>query len=106
MPSSQEESALPDTRTDPGSRIRRWCVRRDYLRSQALNDRHIGIVLTIRETGQITNSGIQNVSGVSKRQASEDLAILEARNLIERKGTTERGTRYVLKGAEGAVKGQ
>ena len=78
----------------------------EYLRSQGLNDRQIGIVRTIRETGQITNRVIQNVFGVSKRQASEDLATLEARHLIERKGTTGRGTRYVLKGAEGAVKGQ
>lgn len=76
------------------------------LQSQGRNDRQIWIVLTIRETGQITNRVIQNVFGVSKHQASEDLATLEARHLVERKDTTKRGTRYVLKGAEGAVKGQ
>ena len=78
----------------------------EYLRSQDLNDRQIGIVLTVRDKGQITNSDIQKAFGVSKRQASDDLAILESRRLIERRGTTGRGTRYVLRGAEGAAKGQ
>lgn len=78
----------------------------EYLLSQGLNDRQIGIVLTVREKGQITNSDIQKAFGVSKRQASEDLAILETRHLIVRRGTTGRGTHNVLKGAEGAVKGQ
>ncbi|NLX48604.1 MAG: hypothetical protein GXY82_01765 [Methanospirillum sp.] len=78
----------------------------EYLRSQDLNDRQIGIVLTVRDKGQITNSDIQKAFGVSKRQASDDLAILESRHLIERRGTTGRGTHYVLKGAERAVKGQ
>ncbi len=65
----------------------------EYLRLQGLNDRQIGIVLTVRDKGQITNSDIQKAFRVSKRQASNDLAILESRHLIERRGTTGRGTR-------------
>ena len=44
----------------------------EYLGSQGLDDRQIGIVLTVREKGQITNSDIQKAFGVSKRQASDD----------------------------------
>lgn len=95
---SEDQGFLVTFRTDP--------FHTEYLRSQGLNNRQIGIVLTIREFGKITNSEIQKAFGVSKRQASEDLASLEARGVIERRGTTGRGTHYVLKGAEGAVKGQ
>jgi len=78
----------------------------ETLRAMGLNERQIGIVHAVREQTSITNSDVQKKFGVSKRQATEDLAALEGRQIIERKGTTGRGTRYVLKGAEGAVKGQ
>lgn len=35
----------------------------EYLGLQGLNDRQIGIVLTVRDKGQITNSDIQKASG-------------------------------------------
>lgn len=78
----------------------------EQLRELGLNERQIGIVDVLRQQTSITNTDIQKTFGVSKRQATEDLAALEKQRIIERKGKTGRGTRYVLKGAEGAGKGQ
>jgi predicted HTH transcriptional regulator len=73
------------------------------LRELGLTERQIGIVNALREQTSITNTDVQKKFGVSKRQATEDLAALEEQRIVERKGKTGRGTRYVLKGA---VKGQ
>jgi hypothetical protein len=78
----------------------------EHLRGLGLTERQIGIVNALREQASITNTDVQKQFGVSKRQATEDLAALEERQVVERKGTTGRGTRYVLKGAQGAGKGQ
>ncbi len=71
----------------------------EYLRSLDPTGRQIGIVKGIRHRGRITNSDFQKGFGASKRRASEDLANLEKRGLIERRGTTGRDMFYVEKGA-------
>ena len=61
------------------------------------------IVLHVQEFGQITNSEVQQICGVSKATASRYLAELEA-NYIQKIGLTGKGTHYVLKGSLWAQK--
>lgn len=84
-----------------------------HLRSLGLNERQIRAVLYVKERGRITNAEYQQLCQVSKRTASDDLSHLEVRGLLERVGTTGKGTHYRLKGQErgergnkGAAKGQ
>ncbi len=61
------------------------------------------IVLHVQEFGQITNSEVRQICGVSKATASRYLAELEA-NYIHKIGLTGKGTHYVLKGSLWAQK--
>ena len=86
------------------------------LRRLGLNDRQVGAVLHVKQEPRITNVEYQRLYEVSKRTATNELAELERRGLIERVGRTGRGTYYRLKGqptsergskgAKGATKGQ
>jgi len=85
----------------------------ERLRAMGLNERQIKAVLHVKEHGKITNTKYQEITGVKKRQASNDLKNLEERGILVRKGTTGKGTFYVLKGhqrgkrgTKGAPKGQ
>ena len=85
----------------------------EHLRSLGLTERQIKAVLWVKEKGRITNAEYQKVCQVSKRTASDDLSQLEAKGLLERVGTTGKGTHYRLKeqergetGNKGATKGQ
>lgn len=69
-----------------------------YLRDLGLNDRQVRAVLHVKRAGRITNMEYQRLFDVKKRAASDDLADLERRNLIERVGRTGRGTFYRLRG--------
>ncbi len=75
------------------------------LRKLGLNDRQIKAALYVKKVGKITNREYQRITGVKKRQASEDLKIIEEKGIFEKKGTTGKGTYYILKGVKGALKG-
>lgn len=85
----------------------------ERLRAMGLNERQIQAVMHVKERGKITNTEYQEITGVRKRQASNDLKGLEERDIFVKKGTTGKGTYYVLKGHQrgkrgikGASKGQ
>ncbi|MFA5141239.1 MAG: helix-turn-helix domain-containing protein [Elusimicrobiota bacterium] len=91
----------------------------DPLRTLGLTDRQIAAVLRARKNGLIANAEYQKLCGVSKRTASRELMELEAKGLLEKMGTTGKGTYYQPagshaptkktqrghKGAKGATKG-
>jgi len=70
----------------------------ERLRKLGLYERQIKAVLYVKERGKITNKEYQNITGVKKRQATEDLRHLEKLGILERVGTTGKGVHYVLKG--------
>jgi ATP-dependent DNA helicase RecG len=75
----------------------------EYLRSFQLNDRQVKAILFIKENGEITNATYQIINSISKPVATRDLADLVSRNLIQKVGTTGKGTKYILfpKGSKG-----
>jgi ATP-dependent DNA helicase RecG len=88
-------------------------LRKDYYTEErpketGLNDRQIKAVMYVKENGKITNKEYQELNNIKKRQTSEDLAFLENKGVLEKIGTTGRGTYYILRGikrAKGALKG-
>lgn len=68
----------------------------EYLGKRGLNERQIKAVLYVKEQGKITNIEYQGLCDVKKRQASDDLKSLQALNVLEKIGTTGKGTHYVL----------
>ena len=50
----------------------------------------------VKEKGRITNKEYQELCEVKKRQTTDDLKELEDKEILERVGTTGRGTYYVL----------
>lgn len=85
----------------------------ENLRKMGLNERQIKAVMYVKEKGKITNREYQEINGLKKRQATDDLKELENKKIIERVGITGKGTYYTLKGrqrgergANGATKGR
>ena len=78
-------------------------LRKDYyteerLKEMGLNDRQIKAVMYVKEKWRITNREYQELNSIKKRQTSEDLAVLEDKGILEKIGTTGKGTYYILKG--------
>ncbi len=71
----------------------------EHLEGEFLKEGQLRAVGFLEEHGRITNAQYQELAGVKKRQATNDLKDLMRRGIIERAGTTGRGTYYVLKGA-------
>jgi len=69
----------------------------EYLRNLGLNERQVKAVIYVKEKGKITNKEYQEICGIKKRQATDDLKILEDKGVFERVGKTGRGTYYILK---------
>jgi predicted HTH transcriptional regulator len=70
-----------------------------------LNERQVNALMFIKETGKITNKEYQKITGIKDRIATMELNDLVSKNLLERVGTTGRGTFYILnKAAKGALK--
>lgn len=65
------------------------------LKEEGLKEEQIKIILFIQENGNITNSQVQSICGVSKASATRYLNHLEGK-WIEKQGTTGVGTIYVL----------
>jgi ATP-dependent DNA helicase RecG len=84
----------------------------EYLSTLKLNERQIEAVIFVKKTGKITNTTYQRIGNVKKRTATNEISKLVELNILERIGTTGKGTLYVLrkgkniKGAKGATKGQ
>jgi len=74
----------------------------ENLRKMGLNERQVKVVLYVKEKGKITNKEYQEITGIKKRQSSEDLKDLEEKGIFHKVGTTGKGTYYVLRGAKGA----
>lgn len=70
----------------------------DYLSSLDLNERQINAVLYAKENGEITNSEYQEINSIKKTIAAVELQDLTERKLLEKLGTTGRGTKYILAG--------
>lgn len=68
-----------------------------------LNDRQRQALDLLRSQGRITNTDYQTAFAVAKRTAHRDLAELAEKGLVEKVGSTGKGTYYVL--AKGAAKG-
>jgi len=85
----------------------------ENLRKMGLNERQIKAVFYVKEKGKISNKEYQENFGIKKRQATDDLKVLEEKGIFKKVGTTGKGTYYVLKmqqrgetGDKGATKGQ
>jgi ATP-dependent DNA helicase RecG len=76
--------------------LRKDIYTEDYLQSLQLNKRQIKALIFIKERGAITNALYQAVNSISKPVATKELSDLVSRNLIQREGTTGKGTRYVI----------
>ena len=74
----------------------------ENLGEMGLNERQIKAVLYIKEKGKITNKEYQEITGIKKRQSSEDLKDLEEKGIFHKVGTTGKGTYYVLRSTKGA----
>ena len=70
----------------------------ENLRKTGLNERQIKAVLYVKEKEEITNTKYQEICGVKKRQATDDLKYLTNKKILKRIGITGKGTYYVLKG--------
>lgn len=78
-----------------------------YLRKLGLNERQIKAVLYVKEKGRITNKEYQSINNCSKATASRELADLTEKGLLQQRGTTGKGTYYILglQRAQRALKG-
>lgn len=68
----------------------------EYLKSFNLNERQTKAVLFIKENGEITNALYQSINKISKAVATTDLSDLVNQKLIQKIGTTGKGTKYKL----------
>lgn len=91
-------------------RAGQWVVTlwRDWLTAEiiaslSLNDRQQKALVHLKTVGQIGNTQYQEVLSVSKRTAHRDLMDLVEKGILEKLGTTGKGTIYVLR--KGAIKG-
>lgn len=64
----------------------------ENLRQFSLEDRHIKALLFIKENGRINNNKYQELFNVFKRTVTNDLQLLIDKGLLNRVGTTGRGT--------------
>ncbi len=109
MRSASVEAGIPEPvfQEDQGFSVifRKDIFSSEYLSKEGLNARQIQAVGYIREKGKITNSELQVLASIKKRQATTDLNDLEQRQIISRVGKTGKGTHYILKGAPKGLKG-
>ena len=107
------EQGLPEPEFDERSGNLQVVFQRDpytprRLRQLGLNERQVRAVLYVKAHGRMTNQDYQGICGVSKPTATRDLEGLTRVGILERRGTTGRGTYYVLrahKGLQGLTKG-
>ncbi|MFH1950477.1 MAG: ATP-binding protein [Pseudomonadota bacterium] len=71
--------------------------------SLGLNDRQRRALTHLKTAGRIGNTEYQSLLGVAKRTAHRDLTDLVKKGVLEKTGTTGKGTAYVMR--KGATKG-
>ncbi|WP_235021489.1 ATP-binding protein [Chitinophaga eiseniae] len=69
---------------------------REFISSLQLDEKLEKAMFYIKDQGNITNFQYQQLVGVSKRTASRDLQLLVERALIQKVGTTGKGTVYTF----------
>lgn len=69
----------------------------DVIASLGLNDRQKRALIHLRTAGRMGNTEYQSLLGVAKRTAHRDLTDLVEKGVLERIGTTGKGTIYVLR---------
>jgi predicted HTH transcriptional regulator len=84
-------------------RIWRDWLNSKFLASYNLNSRQVALLQHLRTTTEIGNTDYQSFASVAKRTAHRDLTELLELGLVERVGTTGKGTSYRLR--KGATKG-
>lgn len=77
----------------------------ENLKRMGLNERQVKAVMYVKEEGKITNKKYQEICGLRKRQSTDDLKGLEDKEILERFGTTGKGTYYILKGRQRGERG-
>jgi predicted HTH transcriptional regulator len=101
----------PEFRQDGGMFVQTlW---RDWLTAEVqagldLNDRQRKGVLEVKARGRIGNTEYQRLTGAIKKTATRDLDDLVEKGVLEKSGTTGRGTHYVLarsRARKGDIKG-
>jgi DeoR/GlpR family transcriptional regulator of sugar metabolism len=70
-----------------------------------LNNRQQRALVHLKSAGRIGNTEYQDLFGVAKRTAHRDLVDLVEKGILEKIGTTAKGTAYELrKGAKGVIR--
>ena len=97
----------PEFRQDGGTFVqplwRDWLTPK-ALASLGLSERQKKAIDFVRASARIGNSEYQRLTGATEKTASRDLDDLVSKGVLERSGTTGRGTHYVL-GPKGDIKG-
>jgi len=78
----------------------------ERLREMGLNERQVKAVLWVKEGGKITNKEYQELTGASKPTATRDLDTLVTLAILQKMGTTGRGTYYQLMDSQTAQTAQ
>ncbi|MDZ7268269.1 MAG: putative DNA binding domain-containing protein [candidate division KSB1 bacterium] len=78
--------------------LRKDRLTEDFLLEQDLNERQLQAVAYVKRRRRITNQEYQELVGVKKRTASDELRELEEKGILERVGSTGKGTYYKIKG--------
>lgn len=68
----------------------------DNLKGMGINMRQVNALLYIKKNGEISNTIYQTINKISKAVATTDLSELLNRTLIQKVGTTGKGTKYIL----------
>lgn len=68
----------------------------DYLRTLDINERQVRALLFAKEKGAITNAAYQEINGIGKTLATEELGDLVGKELVQQTGTKGRGSKYQL----------
>ena len=77
--------------------LRKDIFDKEYFDKFGLNDRQLKACLHITEKGKITNREYREINLIKQRLASNELKDLVEKKVLERVGTTGRGTYYVFR---------
>lgn len=73
----------------------------EYLRGLDLNERQVKAVLYVKQNHSITNAEYQKLNNLGKSVSTTELQDLIDKKMVEKIGTTGRGTKYVLSNLKG-----
>jgi ATP-dependent DNA helicase RecG len=73
----------------------------EYLRGLDLNERQVKAVLYVKQNHSITNAEYQKLNNLGKSVSTTELQDLIDKKMVEKIGTTGRGTKYILSNLKG-----